>query len=216
MVVAGPVRAEALPPYEALVAQFEEVAFWRDGKLRRYKSTISFALQSDTAVQTYFSDAIAAVLKQLAEVASVSFHRAQLADAADMSVVLLPLRDLKQYLNSQGRNGEATLCFAYTPAENGRISGALALIPNDLDSPRVRYCMAQEIMHAMGLHDGKCRYQPSHFCEIAGDVIFPYPPGDLALLKTLYDPRLKPGMTRAEAMPIARVILREIVSRPAS
>ncbi len=44
-------------------------------------------------------------------------------------------------------------------------------------------------------------------CE--ADTVFELTEADKILLRTLYDPRLKPGMTKAEAMPIARQIIAE-------
>lgn len=73
---------------------------------------------------------------------------------------------------------------------------------------QLSHCILEEIAQAAGLANDACHYRPSLFCE--GELVTAMTPADRVLLRTLYDPRLRPGMTRAEAMPIAREIIREL------
>jgi len=65
-----------------------------------------------------------------------------------------------------------------------------------------------EVARAIGLKHPGCAYPPSAFCAADWDTTFTS--ADLIVLRTLYDPHLKPGMSREEAMPIAREIIREL------
>jgi hypothetical protein len=213
IVVAGPARAGELPPYEALVAQFEEVAFW-DGRIRKHSSSIEVAVYSDKTQSKYYLTGLATVLLQAQNAAGVSFHRQPDPDKATLAIVFTPREKIQSLLRNNGvSTWREYRCLAIVDDHTaGLLNHASSWISDDEEPEKTRDCIVQEVVHAFGFTDGACHYKPSSFCET--DNVFPIPPGDLALLKTLYDPRIKPNMTRAEAMPIARVILREIVSRP--
>lgn len=85
-----------------------------------------------------------------------------------------------------------------------------AVVVFDIDArdELMRHCIAEEMVQVMGIPNDACKYRPSLFCE--DDLVDEMQPADRVLLRTLYDPRLKPGMTREEAMPIAREIIREL------
>lgn len=87
------------------------------------------------------------------------------------------------------------------------ISGAIILIGTDIPRDQMRHCIVEELIQIRGLANDACRYRPSLFCE--RDRVYAMTKADKILLRTLYDPRLKPGMTKAEAMPIARQIIAE-------
>jgi hypothetical protein len=85
------------------------------------------------------------------------------------------------------------------------LTGAVIYIRDDIDPVTVRNCFAQEITQAMGL---------TADLDGAGDTVMDsystldrLTETDKRLLSILYDPRLRPGMTRQEAMPIVRQII---------
>ena len=108
------------------------------------------------------------------------------------------------------RQANGTRCYA-TTFRDGRhvITGAVVLIGTDLSAFDRRRCVYEEMVQLTGLLADHCAYQPSIFCEDDRQTFLPTE-ADRVLLRTLYDPRLRPGMTRAEAMPIAREIIREL------
>jgi hypothetical protein len=61
----------------------------------------------------------------------------------------------------------------------------------------------------MGLSNDSPEARPSVFNDDEEFALLT--PHDEALLRILYDPRLRPGMTAEEAMPIVRAIAEEIV-----
>ncbi len=73
---------------------------------------------------------------------------------------------------------------------------------------RIGHCLIEEAAHAIGTGADRATYSPSVF----GDRVNPTKLGlnDKLLLRALYDSRLRTGMTRERAMPIAREVIREL------
>ena len=91
----------------------------------------------------------------------------------------------------------------------GEIDGALVLIGADNPPDLRRRCIVEEVVQAAGLPADACEYAPSLFCE-SNHADRPTA-ADMVLLRALYDPRLAPGMPQAQAMPIAREVIRELM-----
>jgi len=73
---------------------------------------------------------------------------------------------------------------------------------------RERHCLLEELAQAIGPSNDACKYRPSIFCDET--PILDYAPADRIILRATFDRRLRSGMTEAEAMPIVRVIIREL------
>lgn len=103
--------------------------------------------------------------------------------------------------------------FAYSNGNSPVYSQAVALIRAELP-PRLRLsCVHEELAQGMGLANDSPRARPSIFND---DEEFAYlTRHDELLLKILYDPRLRPGMTEAEARPIVLQIARELLATEA-
>lgn len=82
------------------------------------------------------------------------------------------------------------------------------LIPDRLSQPDRDACLAQEIGHTTGLMNDVVGAYDSAFGDWAGASELTAV--DYQLLRILYDPRLRSGMTWAEARPIVREIISEM------
>ena len=71
-----------------------------------------------------------------------------------------------------------------------------------------RRCIAEELYQALALDNQAC-HVPSILCP--GRNATAYTEDDVILLRTAYDPRLRSGMKRKEALPIARGIIAELI-----
>ena len=71
-------------------------------------------------------------------------------------------------------------------------------------------CIHEELAQGLGLANDSRTARPSIFND--DDEFALLTDHDELLLKMLYDPRLKPGMTAAEAAPVTRIIARELTS----
>ncbi len=99
--------------------------------------------------------------------------------------------------------------FAYSQGSGSVYAQAVAVIRAELPPRLRRSCMHEELTQGMGLANDSPRARPSIFND---DEEFAYlTRHDELLLKILYDPRLRPGMTEAEARPIVMQIATELL-----
>jgi hypothetical protein len=103
---------------------------------------------------------------------------------------------------------EPFTCIALPLAVDGRMQTSRIHINAGVLSPAtVKACLLEEIFQSMGFF--------GEIDEVAGTLLNDdvgyqgLGPIDRLLLSTLYDPRLRAGMDRDEALPLARVILGE-------
>lgn len=99
--------------------------------------------------------------------------------------------------------------FAYSNGNSPVYSQAVALIRAELPPRLRRSCVHEELAQGMGLANDSPLVRPSVFND---DEEFAYlTRHDELLLKILYDPRLRPGMSEPEARPIVLQIARELL-----
>ncbi|MFV0474727.1 MAG: DUF2927 domain-containing protein [Pikeienuella sp.] len=96
----------------------------------------------------------------------------------------------------------------YLDPRDGRISGAMVLIKSELSGLLRRSCIHEELAQTLGLMNDAADVRPSIFNDDQEFALLTE--HDETLLRILYDPRLRPGMTADEAMPLVREIVAEI------
>ena len=96
----------------------------------------------------------------------------------------------------------------HSPPE--RIVKAIVVVNVEADPARIDACLLEELTQVMGLPNDVQAYWPSMFNP--NDTSTTHSPWDALYIKTLYDPRLKPGMTPAEAQAQVRPIFAEALS----
>lgn len=77
-----------------------------------------------------------------------------------------------------------------------------------INPDRMHRCLYAELFQAVGPENDACHYRPSLFCD--GEANETPAWADRVIMKATFDPRLRDMMPKAEAMPIARVIIREL------
>ncbi len=104
-----------------------------------------------------------------------------------------------------------TLCLAIAFSEGGSSEYAQAVILVRGEHPDLLRlsCLHEEMAQAMGLANDSPTARPSIFND--DEEFGLLTTHDELLLRMLYDRRLSPGMTAAEAAPIAREIARELI-----
>jgi len=105
-------------------------------------------------------------------------------------------------------DGNACIGTQHGPPGTGELDGAIVIVGTDIPLRRQQHCLLEELYQVLGPAADTCVIRPSVVCE--ADTVFELQPIDRLVLRTLYDSRLKPGMTKAEAMPIAREIIKEL------
>ncbi|RMC34890.1 DUF2927 domain-containing protein [Paracoccus alkanivorans] len=99
--------------------------------------------------------------------------------------------------------------FAYSKGNSSSYVHAVALIRSELSSLLRLSCIHEELAQGMGLANDSPTVRPSIFNDDEEFALLTR--HDELLLQILYDPRLRPGMTEAEAAPIVREIAGELL-----
>lgn len=100
------------------------------------------------------------------------------------------------------------LVIGYDPEDDGTYSSAVAIIRAEHPDLLRLSCIHEELAQGLGLSNDSPVARPSVFNDDEEYALLTR--HDENLLRLLYDPRLRPGMTAQEAMPIVRRIAAEI------
>lgn len=181
--------------------------------LMRWEGTLRVRVAGDAAT----AEDRAAVATLLAEIRALTGLAAVLSDGVhDMLVSIGPgtqalARAVSPALAERHADWLANptrWCMAVLgtdPTDVHRITYAHVMIPAYATGLARLGCLDEEIVQSLGLTADSPRARPSIFNDDGEFARLTH--HDRALLGLLYAPRLSPGMTRAEAMPIVREIL---------
>ena len=120
------------------------------------------------------------------------------------------LADMEVPYENRELNSRAT-CFALVAPETERIVAAITAIPSEHPEEIIRHCILEETTQALGLYADADMIQPSVFSERTHPSLTELPLNDKIIVRTLYDPRITPGMPREEALEVAREVIGELV-----
>jgi hypothetical protein len=116
------------------------------------------------------------------------------------------------------RRSPEVICVAnnlFDGDDGNLIVAGLAVIGSETSGILRRACLHEEIVQALGLANDHPDVRPSIFNDDGEFALLTE--HDEHLLRILYDPRLKPGMTAEEAMPLVRRIVAGIpLNRPSA
>lgn len=236
-------RAPADAPYTAedLARTFEEVVFRYefhfDGAnlvnaplvkpLKRWSGTIRYRLAGDAVTQGDKAE-VAALLDEISYLTGLPF--VQVDDVQnDMLISIASRYGREQIAAGLTRSGRPVYRERYdiwrrTPgwicgatlssdkADPNRLVHAHIFIGSEVHGILRRSCLHEEIVQSLGLTNDSDTARPSIFNDDQEFVLMTE--HDALLLRALYDPRLLPGMSAAEAMPIARRIFADLVPAP--
>lgn len=204
---AGPAAAQnrpAPPSAELLARQFERIAFsseyggaHRAGRLIRWREPIVVAILGDDTGAFR-----AEVEGQLAELRALTRH------PIDFQRGEAPASLVIEFSTSRGATTfePGAPCRTVMWDRDFAIYRARIYITPAPDELR-RHCIAEEITQALGLADDSPLIRDSIFHDWnRRQRIAPW---DALMVRMLYDPRIAPGMDRAQAMPLVRQIILE-------
>ncbi|WP_308342253.1 DUF2927 domain-containing protein [Roseobacter insulae] len=115
-------------------------------------------------------------------------------------------------LRSLSRDTYCAVAAYAAGANENTYTAAVAVIRAENPSLLRLSCIHEELAQGLGLANDSRDARPSIFND--DDEFALLTKHDELLLKMLYDPRLKAGMTASEAAPITRIIARELKSGP--
>ncbi len=109
------------------------------------------------------------------------------------------------------RSSQALICVAtnlYRNASDDRIVFGMVTMGSELGPLMRSSCLQEELVQALGLGNDHAEVRPSMFNDDEEFALMTE--HDEYLLRILYDPRLKSGMTAEQAMPIVREIIADL------
>jgi len=212
-VVAKPAAAGLLgvePDADMLVRFFDKLALTRRGRdaasvpmwVRKWRAPVAVRLLGDATAQERLATDHA--LETISSFTGLSFYRSR-RRVQSANLLTLRFREHDEMTLRHGRGG--AVCTASTSGNRG------AIYRGRIDvSRRFADCLRHELMHAIGFDN--------HWSGEGADLrifsvlaprysrarLHDYSPFDEAAIRMLYDPRLEPGMPRAEALTLVREI----------
>lgn len=215
--------AQTRPAVEDIIRLFETVVFGSelDPKLAskaigKWRSPVRLAIQGKPGDRHLeFLGRHAATLSNLT---GLSIVLAKPGEAANITVAFVPRsqmskiqiggvkQDLIERLAAPGG-----CYFISWQKPVGTIIGAAIVVNTDRDLARTNSCLLEELTQSLGLPNDTDVLRPSIFSD--HDTLFELSRSDAIVVRTLYDPRLKPGMPKAEALKVVPAIVRELNAR---
>ncbi|MEM7742513.1 MAG: DUF2927 domain-containing protein [Pseudomonadota bacterium] len=223
---------------EDLTRAFERVAFsyeftFRDGRkvegpiarpLKRWQGTVGYRLIGD-GVREADRLEIAALFDRLATLTGLTFRVVTAREHMLISIATPEgRREISQGFADAGqdvyrvhydtwRRSPGWTCGAVTSvstADPNRLMHAHIFLGAEAKGIIRSGCLHEEIVQALGLTDDDPDARPSIFNDDQEFALLTM--HDELLLRVLYDPRLQPGMSAAEAVPIARRLFAELTA----
>ncbi len=218
-------RADQNAAIDALVNQFDDVVFGQEhGKIdqiiRRWQVAPTVAVFAAPSYKGKLPFAIIrGHLDSISQLTGLAINQTADLKTATLRLGYYPREDFAKLPASPDADPEHYARFIQNSACLGLAAGATdqpgdldrgaILIGADIDEAVQNHCLLEELVQIMGLPNDACHYRPSLFCE--ADYVYALTHEDRILLKTLYDSRLSNGMQRAEALPIARSIIADLI-----
>jgi len=106
---------------------------------------------------------------------------------------------------------QKVLCFSIPASRDSKtLTGGIVVISGRENTLLAKRCVAEEMAHSFGIVAHNAQYIPSIFSDYDGPEKLSI--NDMILVRTLYDKRIKAGITREQTTPIAREIITELVA----
>jgi len=214
-----------LPPFEAVVDQFVDVAFSNEygpsqGIVQKWSvaPNIAFFASPDYDAAPHLTrfDGLAT---EIADLTGLAIELTPKSRPVSLRVGFYPRSDFHKLPIAQDSadvqrflNTSACVALAMTTSgTSGEIGTGAIVIGTDISPGLQRHCILEEFVQVLGLPNDACHYRPSLFCE--DDMVNDMTPADQILLKALYDNRIVAGTRRNDALPLVRQVILELYSR---
>ena len=226
----APASADATrrPTVEGIVNLFEIVVFGSeyDPKLAskaiaKWQSPVRLAIKGKPGDRHLeFLGKHAATLSGLT---GLSIELAKPGEAANVTVAFVPRAQMSkiQILDEPQKMMERQKmierlaapggCYFVSWQKGGVIVGAAIVVNTERDMARINHCLLEELTQILGMPNDTDVLRPSIFSD--NDYLLDLSRPDVIVVRTLYDPRLKPGMPKAEALKLVPAIIRELDAR---
>jgi hypothetical protein len=211
-VFATPVQAEPERlTLNKLVEQFNAVVFVHEhGKTGREEKPLikwekAFVYSPSGTLQREQVLKFFNLMKRIKQLTKLNMRMVQKGEKASLIINFVPqaalVKQMKPGINCFGKIGAN---------KQYQIINGRAFIPSDRPD-KTDHCLVEETVQLFGLTNDSTVLKNSMFNENSKRTSLSV--SDQILLKALYDPRLKAGMTRTEAQPIVRQVIKDILEK---
>ncbi len=221
-----------------LAANFVRIALFReyrrDGdalvqeltptRISRWEAPIRFQIIGAGATAADRAE-YAAFARRLAALSGLEIKEAAAGETPNLSILIIGPEERRAFVQALEEDGAArrmplVLQWAgdisypcvgqvgYQDVESGVISGAMVMIKAELSDMLRTSCIHEELTQTLGLMNDDPEVRPSIFNDDQEFALLTK--HDEYLLRILYHPRLRPGMTAEEALPLVPGIVEEI------
>ena len=237
----GKLRTETAPPdapYDAadLVRNFERIALYneadvtltggennrRPSALRRWAEPLRYNLFGE-AVGSHDVAEVASLMGRIAGLTGLEITETEddlnliilitvPGERDEVSAELEAVNPAMARIFDLWRHSSTLICagtLLRVDDDDYRISAALVVIGSETEGLMRRSCLHEEIVQSFGLTNDHPEVRPSIFNDDEEFALLTEHDEDL--LRILYDPRLEPGMSGEEAMPIVERIIAGMV-----
>lgn len=230
IMASAPLSAEELrPQLDDLVRHFGEVVFGDEygvgdasGVVAKWQqSPIGISVQGDQREELL--NIAARHIRGLTKLTGIQFKKVDPGSAdAKIDLLFLKRKDMPAVAKqlpprdaaviSKMLNDPTARCFFVSwKVPNDRIVKAIVLVNAQLEAAQINACLLEELTQLMGLPNDVDAYWTTLFKPI--DSSQNWSRWDELYLKTLYDPHMKPGMNKAQALEVARTLFAKELSK---
>ena len=176
----------------------------KDLRLARWESAVDISVMEGATTEN-----VAFVRETLAQFAELTGLEITLAEPHDTSAQLRIFFGTRKDFVINGN--ERAKCFARSRSDRqNRMEMAEIHVSQIEDGKWQTDCLVHELLHAFGWRGHTHRVR-SAISYMHGETELTR--WDVYLMQTLYDPRLESGISRDDAMPVARTILHELLEQ---
>ncbi|SBS32463.1 hypothetical protein MSP8886_02435 [Marinomonas spartinae] len=199
----------------ALEREYKET---KHPKLVRWEKPISVYVESDTGDSQLQLDLLTTQMGHLAYISGMPIHFTKQAKGAGILVIFTQYKNVedkvRQYIGNPDKIRKAlneAVCLGnFRLNQRHEITRGTIIIPVDYAREKARLldCVVEEITQLLGLPNDSDEVFPSVFNDHSIDTYLS--PLDYILLKALYSPYLKPGMTVKQVKAAFPNVLKEL------
>ncbi len=151
----------------------------------------------------------------LSGLTGVSIEPVEEREAANVNVVFVPRAQMSKIKIGgvpedliRKLAGPGGCYFVSWQKPPGTIIGAVIVANTDRDIAEINHCLLEELTQSLGMPNDTDILRPSIFSD--HDKLTDLSRSDVIVVRTLYDPRLKAGTPKAEALGTIPAVIREI------
>lgn len=186
------------------------------GRLSKWSSAIRFSISDHTADIELHRQMTTQHLSHLASITNLDISPSQHSNDTNLQIIFASENDLDRLIQFDfGISSKALryqfsrdgVCFAWIPATEKAISHARVIIPVDRARAhgKLMACVVEELTQVLGLANDSDAVFPSIFNDHShNDFLTGL---DFVLLKLMYHPALRSGMTEQEVRTVVRELL---------